>query len=138
MKVFLGGTCNGSDWRNLIIPMLSVEFFNPTVKTWPLEGMEEKIPQRELCDIYLCFIVPSMDDSLYPIAEVIDDSNKRPQKTVFVCIREDEGWKFTYSQWKSLSAVAQMVERNGGTVFDNLKDAALHINSMPTKNQPLK
>jgi len=28
MKVFLGGTCNESNWRNRIITMLEVGFFN--------------------------------------------------------------------------------------------------------------
>jgi hypothetical protein len=32
MKVFLGGTCNESDWRNRIIPMLEVDFFNQQAK----------------------------------------------------------------------------------------------------------
>lgn len=31
-KVFLGDTCNGSTWRNKLIPLLEIEYFNPVVE----------------------------------------------------------------------------------------------------------
>ena len=31
MKVFLGGAGNESTWRNQIIPMLNIDYFNPVV-----------------------------------------------------------------------------------------------------------
>lgn len=128
MKVFLGGTCNGSTWRDLIIPMLTVGFFNPVVKDWTPECMVEELCQREECDVCLYVITPKMT-GVYSIAEVIDDSNKRPQKTVFVRLREDENERFTDAQWRSLGAVAQMVERNKGITFDSLQDAVLYLNT---------
>ena len=129
MKVFMGGTCNESDWRNRIIPMLEVGFFNPVVDDWTPDCMAEELRQREECDVCLYVITPKMT-GVYSVAEVIDDSNKRPARTVFVRLRDDGDEKFTDGQWKSLGAVAQMVERNGGTAFDSLKSAALHINAM--------
>ena len=129
MKVFMGGTCNGSDWRNRIIPMLKVGFFNPVVDDWTPDCMAEELRQREECDVCLYVITPKMT-GVYSVAEVIDDSNKRPARTVFVRLRDDGDEKFTDGQWKSLGAVAQMVERNGGTAFDSLESAALHINAM--------
>ena len=128
MKVFLGGTCNESDWRNRIIPMLEVGFFNPVVDDWTPDCMAEELRQREECDVCLYVITPKMA-GVYSVAEVIDDSNKCPARTVFVRLRDDGDEKFTDGQWKSLGAVAQMVERNGGTAFDSLKSAALHINA---------
>ena len=129
MKVFMGGTCNESDWRNRIIPMLEVGFFNPVVDDWTPDCMAEELRQREECDVCLYVITPKMT-GVYSVAEVIDDSNKRPARTVFVRLRDDGDEKFTDGQWKSLGAVAQMVERNGGTAFDSLKSAALHINAV--------
>lgn len=129
MKVFLGGTCNESDWRNRIIPMLEVGFFNPVVDDWTPDCMAEELRQREECDVCLYVITPKMT-GVYSVAEVIDDSNKRPARTVFVRLRDDGDEKFTDGQWRSLGAVAQMVERNGGTAFDSLKSAALHINAV--------
>lgn len=39
MKVFLGGTCNESTWREKLIPMLKIDYFNPVVKDWKSENM---------------------------------------------------------------------------------------------------
>ena len=44
-KVFLGGTCNESTWRNELIPLLEnagVEYFNPVVDNWTPECQEEE------------------------------------------------------------------------------------------------
>lgn len=129
MKVFLGGTCNGSNWRDEIITMLNIEYFNPVVINWTPECMVEELRQREECDICLYVITPKMT-GVYSIAEVIDDSNKRPKRTVFVRLREDGNDKFTDSQWKSLGAVEQMVKRNGAAVSELLEDAAIYLNSL--------
>ena len=34
MKVFLGGTCNGSDWREKVIEKLDIDYFNPITAHW--------------------------------------------------------------------------------------------------------
>ena len=127
MKVFLGGTCNGSTWRNRIILMLEIEYFNPVVADWTPACMEEEKKQRKQCDFCLYVITPKMT-GVYSIAEVVDDSNKRPEKTIFVRLRDDGDEKFTEAQWKSLGALAEMIDNNGGTVFSDLKSAALWMN----------
>lgn len=132
MKVFLGGTCNGSKWRDLIIPMLKVGVFNPIVDDWTPDCMAEELRQRVECDICLYVITPKMT-GMYSIAEVIDDSNKRPTQTVFAVLQEDDDAKFTDGQWKSLGAVASMVEQNGGVAFYSLQEVASYINSIALK-----
>ena len=127
MKVFLGGTCNESNWRNMIATMLEIEYFNPVVADWTPECMKEEIKQRKECDLCLYVITPKMT-GVYSVAEVVDDSNKRPHKTVFVLLRDDGGERFTEGQWRSLGALALMVERNGSAVFSDLKSAAIWIN----------
>jgi len=129
-KVFLGGTCNESTWRNLIIPMLQIDYFNPVVDDWTEDCMQREIEERENCDYCLYAITPRMA-GVYSIAEVVDDSNKRPGKTVLILLREDFTMvprRFNNSEWKSLNAVARMVKENGGRVFDNLKSAAIYLN----------
>jgi len=128
MKVFLGGTCNESDWRNQIIPMLKFEYFNPVVDDWTENCMKQEILERETCDFCLYTITPKMIGT-YSIAEVVDDSNKRPQKTIFILLRDDMTYHFNKSQWKSLNSVAKMVKQNGAKVFDSLKEAANYMNS---------
>ena len=125
-KVFLGGTCNESTWRDEIVPMLNIDYFNPVVDDWTEDCMIEEIRQRELCDFCLYTITPKMT-GVYAIAEVVDDSNKRPDKTVLVLLKED-GISFTVGQWRSLSSVSKMVKKNGGRVFDSLRMAAQFMN----------
>jgi hypothetical protein len=125
-KVFLGGTCNESTWRDEIVPMLNIDYFNPVVDDWTEDCMIEEIRQRELCDFCLYTITPKMT-GVYSIAEVVDDSNKRPDKTVLVLLKED-GISFTVGQWMSLSSVSKMVKKNGGRVFDSLRMAAQFMN----------
>ena len=87
-KVFLGGTCNNTIWREKLIPILKIDYFNPVVDDWTLECQKEEIKQRNKCDFCLYVITPSMK-GVYSIAEVVDDSNKRPSKTI-LCILENE------------------------------------------------
>jgi len=127
IKVFLGGTCNESTWRDDLIKMLKVDYFNPVVKDWTSDCMAEEIKQRLFCNICLYVITPKMT-GVYSIAEVIDDSNKRPGKTAFIVLEKDGDKKFDKFQMKSLGAVSDMVVRNGGTVFKDLKDFAIYAN----------
>jgi hypothetical protein len=87
-KVFLGGTCNESKWRDELIKLLKIDYFNPVVEDWTPECMAEEIRQRETCDYCLYVITPRMS-GVYSIAEVIDDSNKRSQRTLFCFLGED-------------------------------------------------
>lgn len=127
MKVFLGGTCNESKWREELINLLEIDYFNPVVDDWTEECMEEEIRQREECDFVLYTITPKMS-GVYSIAEVIDDSNKRPQTTLFLILKSDENKKFTEGQMKSLKATARLVIKNGGKSFTNLMVLANFLN----------
>ena len=90
--------------------------------------MKEELKQRESCDYCLYVITPKMK-GVYSIAEVVDDSNKRTDKTIFVCLRCDDGVQpFNDGQWNSLTAVVRMVKCNGSKVFYDLISAANYIN----------
>jgi len=126
-KVFLGGTCNNSNWRDNLIPFLSIDYFNPVVEDWTPECMEEEIKQREICDYCLYVITPKMT-GVYSIAEVVDDSCKRPEKTIFCYLPEDEEESFTVAQLKSLSQVGKMIKMNGATWLSSLEVIADFLN----------
>ena len=126
-KVFLGGTCNNSTWRDKLISLLKIDYFNPVVDDWTPECQDEEIRQRELCDYCLYTITPKMT-GVYSIAEVVDDSNKRPEKTILCVLDEDNESSFSESQIKSLKQVKEMVKNNGANVFDSLEDIASFLN----------
>ncbi|WP_207653249.1 nucleoside 2-deoxyribosyltransferase domain-containing protein [Peptostreptococcus faecalis] len=125
MKVFLGGTCNNSTWRDELIPMLTIDYFNPVVDDWTEDSMEEEREQRELCDFCLYTITPEMT-GVYSIAEVVDDSNKKPRETIFCLLgNADNGW--TEGKYRSLNQVGEMVKRNGGKYFKSLEEIAKYL-----------
>lgn len=126
-KVFLGGTCNDSKWRKKLISLLDIDYFNPVVKNWNEEAMEEEIRQRKICDYLLYVITPKMS-SVYSIAEVVDDSNKNPKKTIFCFLKTDGEAEFDEHQIKSLEQVGKMVEENGGVFYTSLKKIADFLN----------
>ena len=146
-KVFLGGTCNESKWRDKLIPMLKIDYFNPVVDDWNEECYQEELRQREICDYCLYVITPLMSGT-YSVAEVVDDSNKRPNMTIFCWLKEDIdyeysiGWDkikfiemnkpkkiyFDEEQIKSLDRVGRMVKRNGGKYFTSLEEVAEYLN----------
>ena len=132
-KVFLGGTCNESAWREELIQMLNVDYFNPVVDDWTEECYIEELRQRAICDYCLYVITPRMT-GVYSIAEVVDDSNKRPKKTIFCYLDNDDdecGYKvfFDDGQLMSLERVGKMIESNGGKFFKSLREVANYLNS---------
>jgi hypothetical protein len=127
-KVFLGGTCNESTWRNELICMLKIDYFNPVVDDWTPECMAEEIRQRELCDYCLYVITPAMA-GVYSIAEAVDDSNKQQLKTIFCVLKSADGQSFTDGQMRSLNSVGELIRRNGGCFATSLKTVAEILNT---------
>lgn len=127
VKVFLGGTVNKSRWREYVIPRLKINYFDPVVEDWNEQAYQQELHERQHCDFCLYVITPKMT-GVYSIAEVVDDSNKRPQKTLFCILLKDEDSKFTEKQVKSLEAVGKLVEKNGGHWFRSLNKAIAFLN----------
>lgn len=134
MKVFLGGTCNDSKWRDELISKLKIEYFNPVVDDWTEEAYREELRQRDICDFCLYTITPEMT-GVYSIAESVDDSNKRPKKTLF-CVLNSYGNKtFSVGQQKSIDKVGEMIEKNGGKQFSSLNEVAIYLNFSQLKHK---
>ena len=126
-KIFLGGTCNGSQWRELLlIPLLKIDYFNPVVKDWTPECQAEEIKQRAECDFCLYVITPKMT-GFYSIAEIVEDSIKRPEKTIFCYLAKDGDSTFSAHQLKSLAQIAKMVTANGAKVVNSLIETADYL-----------
>lgn len=126
--VFLGGTCNNSTWREEIIPKLKISYFNPVVKEWNEAAQAAEIHARNNSDYVLYVITPKMT-GIYSIAEVVDDSNKRPNKTLFCYLEVDGENVFSSHQLKSLKQTAKMVAGNGGKTFISLDEVASYLNT---------
>jgi hypothetical protein len=129
MKVFLGGTCNGSTWREQLKPLLTVDAFDPVVSEWNETAYQRELHEREHCDLCLYVLTPRMTGA-YAVAEVVDDSNKRPRKTVACVLNEDGEDGFTVHQRKSLDKVLQLIANNGATVLPSLPAVAAYVNGL--------
>lgn len=126
-KVFLGGTTNKTNWREDLIKDLKIDYFDPVVDDWDEEAQKEEIKQRKECDFVLYVITPKME-GVYSIAEVVDDSNKRPEKTIFCYLTDDDGKEFSEHQIKSLDMVVEMIKENGGKAFTSLGEVSDYLN----------
>ena len=82
MKVFLGGTCSGYKWRDDLIPKLKCNYYNPIVKDWKEEDRLREVKERETSD-YVLYTITNGLKGVYSIAQVVDDSNNRPEQTLF-------------------------------------------------------
>lgn len=130
MKVFLGGTCNDSKWREELIPLLKIDYFNPVVEKWTEDSKkEEKVQKNYFCNKLLYVITPKMTGT-FSIAEVVDDSNKRYSDTILVVLEEDDGQTFDERQLNSLEEVKDLVKVNGGKVLDTLEEVAEYLNGL--------
>ena len=75
-KIFLGGTCADTTWRDELIPYIDgqegLEYFNPIVKDWNEDCIKIEDDEKEnKCNIHLYVITPEMK-GVYSIAEVIN------------------------------------------------------------------
>lgn len=111
-KIFLGGTCNETTWRDELIGMIDVDYFNPVVDDWTPECQSiEEAEKATYCNIHLYVITADMV-GVFSIAEVVESSMTDGKQTIFHVIPEG----FSRSQLKSLEAVANMVRKHGGVV----------------------
>lgn len=115
MRIFLGGTCAESKWRDELILYLiesHIEYFNPVVKDWTPECQAiEEDEKNNKCDCHLYVITKEMKGT-YSIAEIINSAwqsivyGTKVNKIIFVVL--DEGiWE--KHEIKSFDAVMNMV-----------------------------
>ena len=77
MRVFLGGTCANTIWRNELIKefeQFGIEYFNPVVEDWTPECQAiEEDEKNNKCDCHLYVITKEMM-GVYSIAEIINSA----------------------------------------------------------------
>ena len=132
MKVFLGGTCNGSEWREQIMPQLMCNYFNPVVEDWTPECQAIEEQEKVICDYHLYVITPKMK-GVFSIAEVVNDSMKLKDKCIFCVTKEEDDDDFQQHELKSLKATEKLITNNGGTVLSTLGEVVAFLNELSTK-----
>ena len=112
-KIFLGGTCADSTWRDELMPCLQVPYFNPVVEDWTPECVANENYEKEFkCDVHL-YVITSAMKGFYSISEVVQSSNDKNKVTILQIIPDG----FSNSELKSLYAVREMVKNNSGIAY---------------------
>ncbi|NOQ71138.1 MAG: TIR domain-containing protein [Crocinitomix sp.] len=128
MKVFLGGTCNNSLWREDLIPKLTIDYFNPVVDEWSDEAYNAEVTAKLDCNYFLYCISPKYT-GYFSFAEVVNESYHYSNQTIFCFLTEDGDQKFTEAQIESLEELGEKVVENGGLWLENLAEVAAFLNS---------
>ena len=112
-RIFLGGTCNNSTWRNELMQSVQVDMFNPVVEDWTPECQQNEMDEKEnKCNIHFYCITKEMT-GVFSIAEVIDSVHNKKVRTILHVIPDE----FEQKQLKSLQAVVDLVNLRGGIAY---------------------
>ena len=134
--VFLGGTCDNSTWRNELIKMLTVEFFNPVVENWTAESAEIENIARENADVVLYVMTPMQKGFYVPVEMAFSCFNHMNKKTIVVFLNEDGGITFDEHQLASNKAICSLLGTNPYVeFFTTLEETAVFLNTYLTEKE---
>lgn len=130
MKVFLGGTCNGSHWRNDLIKLLEpdIDYFNPVVPSWSEDARLNEEKEKLICDYNLFVFTPKMS-GLYSIAEVSILAVKQPEKTLFCILEQDGNTSLSIMTKQNMEAIKNLLIQHDVICFSSLHEVAEFLNS---------
>jgi len=112
-RVFLGGTCAQTTWREELIPLLDIQYFNPVVEDWTEECQKIEEDEKEKhCNIHLYYLTNAMQ-GVFSIAEAVDSVHDKRKKTVVVV----NPCGFESHELKSLKAFLKLIEKRGGSTL---------------------
>ena len=134
-KVFLGGTCNNTNWREKIISQIKMDYFNPIVEDWTPECQQIEMEEKEnKCDVHLYVITKEMT-GVFSIVETIDSVHNKNVQTILHIIPDG----FEESQLKSLQATVNLVNLRGGNAYidNNIQKSIDVINNLYEENKNL-
>lgn len=128
--VFLGGTyvSNTTSWREDVISKLRIRYINPEKIVSKNFFAVEK--HERLNSDYCLFVLTPESYNFAAIAEVVQESNNRPNKTILCVIRDYMGCYFDDASWYSMECVKEIVRDNGAIVVDTLDEAISFLNTL--------
>ena len=114
-RIFLGGTCAETTWRNELIPLLvkrGIDFFNPVVDNWTPECQAiEEDEKNNKCNYHLYVITKEMMGT-YSIAEIVHSAHLAnmygtPVDKVVFAVLDEGTWQ--KHERKSFDAIMNLV-----------------------------
>lgn len=126
--IFLGGTTNGSDWREKFISIWKdsdspsikdIELYNPVVSDWNNSAKKKEDEVKSKARLNLFVITPEML-GVYSIAEAVECAHS---SKVFFAVYDNRN-AFLNKQLKSFEAVGEIIESHGGKCGIYVNDAS--------------
>lgn len=114
-----------STWRDDLMPLIQIAFFNPVVDDWTPDCVaHEEAEKLTHCDVHL-YVITS-PKSIYSIAEVVQSSLTVGKTTILHVMPSD----FDEHELKHMTEICNLVKSNGAIVYidDELHRTARVIN----------
>ena len=130
--VFLGGTCNGSQWRERVTAELKVPYFNPIVENWTEADRDNEERAKKEAS-YLLYVLTPKQQGIYSLIEAAVDLLQTKDKFVVLAfLPDDDGEAYSDSDWKSILAsvrlLADSTENPYAKVCDSVDTAIAFLN----------
>lgn len=125
-KLFLGGTCAGPDYRDKLIPLLTVPYFNPVVENWT-EADAVRENQEKASALANVFVITPAAIGSYSIAELTELAITS-DKPLFVMFMEVEGYQWNEHQLKSNAQIKKLLAKYNTLIFEDLESLAKSAN----------
>lgn len=130
--VFLGGTTNKTSWRDKLIPMLTVGYFNPIVPDWTPEDTQREHQAKATAPVSLYVVTPKQH-GLYVGVEIgaasVSMLSQPNRKLVIVFLNDDDGVTFSEHQLASNVAIIDLLRSNPYIeFFSTLEETADFLN----------
>lgn len=117
-----------SKWRDTLIPLLKVKYFNPVVEEWTEQAQaQEELIKRTASGI--AFVITPKQKGFFSFVELTDIALTSPERLFVTVLDEDDGEKWAEDAKKSIDAVVGYLEGRGATVHRSLEALAEAINA---------
>lgn len=124
--IFLGGTIAGPDYRELLIPLLKVPYFNPVVDNWTeADAVRENIAKQTAA--INVFVITPAAIGMYSVAEMTELAITS-DKPLYVMFMEVEGYSWNEHQVKSNTQIKKLLSKYNVLLFEDLPLLANALN----------
>lgn len=124
--IFLGGTIAGPDYRELLIPLLKVPYFNPVVYNWTeADAVRENIAKQAAA--INVFVITPAAIGMYSVAEMTELAITS-DKPLYVMFMEVEGYSWNEHQVKSNTQIKKLLSKYNVLLFEDLPLLANALN----------
>lgn len=124
--IFLGGTIAGPDYRELLIPLLKVPYFNPVVDNWTeADAVRENIAKQAAA--INVFVITPAAIGMYSVAEMTELAITS-DKPLYVMFMEVEGYSWNEHQVKSNTQIKKLLSKYNVLLFEDLPLLANALN----------